>query len=327
MTTTIPTLRRFLAVPLVLVATTALASASEVRDTAGMFSPAAVRQAQAILDRSEQANGHPIAIETVDSLGNRAIQDVAVEHARRYKNAQVFVLLAKKESKFWILERGGRFNQAQQATIKNAFVSEFKRGDFDAGLIQGAEALASAAATLPSARTVAAGAPVRRGVPAQKGGGSGFTFILIIGGIVLAVLVGMRILGSLFGAGRGGYGAPGGMRPGMGGPGMGGPGMGYGGGGGGGGGFFSSLLGGIGGAMAGNWMYDQFRGRGHDAGYGAGDVGSTGVDPAPQENADWGGGFGGDWGGGGGGGGDWGGGGGGDWGGGGGDGGGGGGDW
>jgi uncharacterized protein len=80
----------------------------------------------------------------------------------------------------------------------------------------------------------------------------------------------------------------------------------------------SSLFGGIGGAMAGNWLYDQFSGRHHGSsgnmypdqtGY---DQGGPADDPS---TGSWGGG-GGDWGGGDGGGGDWGGGGdggGGDW--------------
>ncbi len=111
-----------------------------------------------------------------------------------------------------------------------------------------------------------------------------------------------------------------------------------------GGGFFSGMLGGLGGALAGNWLYDQFSGR--HSNYGSADAASTdyssgvpgqggdaivGADDDPgggtswddgagadTGGGDWGGG-GGDWGGGdgggdwGGGGGDWGGGGGGDW--------------
>ena len=91
--------------------------------------------------------------------------------------------------------------------------------------------------------------------------------ILLIGGGILAVFLILRVLGGLFGRSSGaGYpnqaGGMGMPRPGMG-PG-GGPGY-YGGGGGyggrPGGGFFSSLLGGLGGAMAGNWLYDQMSGR------------------------------------------------------------------
>jgi uncharacterized protein len=135
---------------------------------------------------------------------------------------------------------------------------------------------------------------------------------------VAIIWIGLRVLGSLFRRGGNQMAGQGGMQP-QGGPGFGG---GYGGHG---GGFMSSLFGGIGGAMAGNWLYDQFSGRHHGPGnmypdqtnYDQG--GSPADDPS---TGSWGGG-GGDWDGGGGGG-DWGGG-GGDWGGGGGD--GGGGDW
>ena len=61
-------------------------------------------------------------------------------------------------------------------------------------------------------------------------------------------------------------------------PGYGYGGGGYGGPGGGGGGFFSSLFGGIGGAMAGNWIYDQFSGR-HQGG---GSVENASYDPPAQ---------------------------------------------
>jgi uncharacterized protein len=96
----------------------------------------------------------------------------------------------------------------------------------------------------------------------------------------------------------------------------------------------SSMFGGIGGALAGNWLYDQFSGRHHDSSMGqatnydpTAGAGSPGETAGPDYvtpgdgGADWGGdaggdvgGGGGDWGGGDtGGGGDWGGGGGGDW--------------
>jgi len=80
---------------------------------------------------------------------------------------------------------------------------------------------------------------------------------------VAVLWIGLRVLGSLFGGNRMGgrpMGGPGGGYP-AGGPGYGAPGYG-----GGGGGFMSSLFGGIGGAMAGNWLYDQFSGRHHGAG-------------------------------------------------------------
>ncbi len=98
------------------------------------------------------------------------------------------------------------------------------------------------------------------------------TLIWIVLGI-LAVFVVIRLLGALFSGGnRGGY--PGQRAMGPGGPGYGqGYGPGYGGGGG--GGFMSSMFGGIGGALAGNWLYDQFSGRHHDTSVGQ----STNYDP------------------------------------------------
>ena len=314
------TLRWLLAAPLAMAALISSTTASEVRDSAGMFSADAVRRAETILDRSEASNGHPIVIETIPTLEGRDVKDVAMDHAHSLAKAQVYLLLAKKEKKFWVLERNGRFSEGQAQAIRSAFFEPLGKNDPNGALIAGAESLAIESASLPPTKSHKGGVVIRKGAPAgQPGGAGGWGFLLTIGLIVLAVLFGMRLLGGLFGAGRGAstgnaYGPPPSARPGMG---MGG-GYGPGGYGGRGGGFFSSILGGLGGAIAGNWMYNQFRG--HDRGHTPYDSGNAGIDPGTTENADWGGGFGGEWGdsgdaGGGdvgGGGGDWGGG-GGDW--------------
>ncbi len=151
--------------------------------------------------------------------------------------------------------------------------------------------------------------------------------ISIVRGI-LAVMLVLRIIGAIFRAmsgggqygggqmmgGRGGY-------PGHGGPGYGGGG--YGGAPAGGGGFMSSMFGGIGGALAGNYLYDQFSGRNHSGGAVRPDrlrraaqlrskkrapsgvpavpkrAGAIAAAPDASAGGDWGGGGGGDWGGGG----------------------------
>ena len=90
--------------------------------------------------------------------------------------------------------------------------------------------------------------------------------LLLIGLGIFAVLIVLRLLGGLFGRSAGaGYPNQMGRWAGRGpawvpAAGYYGGGAGYGGGGGG-GGFFSGLLGGLGGAMAGNWLYDQMSGR------------------------------------------------------------------
>ena len=336
-----------------------------------MFSPEVVAKAKARLDRLERESGIPVVIETIDAVPGvekqdskeskeRAINQEAVRRDRAIHDEGIYILISKRDrviSDTLIRARLERILPgAKRDAIRKAFIEEFKKRDFDGGLNRAAQTIEECLEGVKVSNRRAqgpAGVPAPLGRDGRAGGGSSMlgTFLLIGLGI-LAVLVLLRILGGLFGrsAGAGypnqmsGMGRPG-MGPGPGGgPGYyGGPGYG---GGGRGGGFFSGLLGGLGGAMAGNWLYDQMSGRhgqtssgatypadnpaaglpdqGDDAIIGSEDHGGRGESWDDGGGADTGGG---DWGGGdAGGGGDWGGGGGGDWGGGGGDWGGGGGD-
>src|SRR5262249_18407975 len=96
--------------------------------------------------------------------------------------------------------------------------------------------------------------------------------LLIVIGVVWLVI---GLVRAFTGMGRGG--APGAPGQGAVGPGYGAPGYG---GGGGGGGFFSGLMGGLFGAVAGNWIYHSFFGGGGSFAHGAssGYGGSSGVD-------------------------------------------------
>ena len=310
--------RRLLSVPLLLTITSSLGAAAEIRDGADLFSARAISEAQATLERAEKTSGRTVFIETVPSLGGREIEAVVSENARKHGASGVYVLFAKKEHRFLLREVTAKFTGTQESEIRAAFLNSLKAQDFDGALTRGSEAIASALVNQSAANRGGVAPAGRRnqappvGNRGAAGGMGGWGFLLTIGLVILAVMFGLRILGAMFGAGRG-MGAAG-MRPGMGGPGYGG---------GGGGGFMSSMLGGIGGAMAGNWMYDQFRGRDHGGNYGGDATGGNYSDPNVADpgtgsvGGDWGGdagggGVGGDWGGGGGG--DWGGGGGGgDW--------------
>ncbi len=340
----------------VVAAATPTATAGEIRDKAGLFSPEAVQKSLTELDRLEKEYEVPMTIETVESLNGETVAEVTTKHAQAVNARGIYLLIAKKESK--ILAEASRdyrkfLTREKLQSVDNAFAEQFKKRDFDAGLARGmakmgsvlSDAKLEAGGTIrqaPVAKTRRGGAvaPVRQ-APANKSSWGGFSLFSIILGILGVWLV-IRLLSGLMGALRGNsMNAGGGMMGGRGGyPGQGGPGYGGGGYGGapaGGGGFMSSMFGGIGGALAGNYLYDQFSGRNH----GGGVVDQTGVDAgagaAPIEDAgpewgvggaeadyggtttdnsgggDWGGGGGGDWGGGGGdAGGDWGGGGGGD---------------
>ena len=341
--------------PLPLLVLTALAvpqlGAAEIRDRAGMFSAEAVRKAQAEFDRSERTTSVPVVIETIPSIPGlergassaekrRAIEVLAEKKAKEIRYEGVYLLISKEDqvfSELLVRERyASLLPRDRRRAVRDAFLGEFKNNRFDAGLVKGAGTLAGSLSEAPVAaprRAVPGVQAPRRGDAGKFGLGT----LLAIGLGIFGVLVLLRVLGGLFGRGAG-YPAQtgmGGMGPGMGpGPGYGGPGYGYGGPRG--GGFFSGMLGGLGGALAGNWLYDQFSGRhagaghvdagsytpgevtesadpGDDAFVGGGDDGGMGTswsDPGGETGGDWGGGDGGgDWGGGGGGG-DWGG---GDW--------------
>jgi len=362
-------LRWLLAIPVALAATLGAASAeaSAIRDRAKMFSREVVEKAQAQLDRLERTTHIPVVIETIPEIAGldsdatkaaqkKAIDALAVHRDQAIRAEGVYVLISKREhliSHVLVRERYAELLPINKRdAIRDAFLEEFKNNkNYDGGLTRAVETIERSlqgASGGDTAERAPAGlpAPVHHGGAGRKadaGGSIMFTFLMIVVGIFGVLLV-LRLLGGLFGRSAG-PGMPGQMGMGMGRPGMGGPG--YGGGyGGGGGGFMSSLFGGLGGALAGNWLYDQFSGRHsnvssadavspHDYSSGTPDTGGdaiVGADDDPGGGASWddGGGNdagGGDWGGGdAGGGGDWGGG-GGDWGGGGGDFGGGGGDW
>jgi len=363
--------RRLIAIPILVAASFIPLSVggATVRDRAGMFSSDVVKNAQAHLDRTERATHIPIVIETIDSIPGlqkdasaserrKAIDKLAVSRDRAIKDEGIYILISKNDhviSHVLVRERLANVLPIEKRdAIRDAFVAEFKKNNFDDGLAHGVQAIERALEGVSVGHRAAQApgvAPVQLHQPpaaarARGGQSTMSTFLLIVLGI-FGVLLFLRLLGGLFGRSAGaGYppGQMGGMgmpRPGMGpgGPGYyGGPGYG-----GRGGGFFSGMLGGLGGALAGNWLYDQFSGRhgnvnsadaayppdyssatpdqGGDAIIGADDDPGGGTSwedggAADTGGGDWGGG-GGDWGGGGGdwggGGGDWGGGGGGDW--------------
>jgi uncharacterized protein len=330
------TKKSLLLAPLLLLAASAVATSAEVVDNAGLFDRATVKEAEAKLEKTERATRIPVRIETIESLRGEPIDAVSIRLARRWAQPGVFVLIDKKEHKLEVNDFKSFLGKSGRAEIKGAFVDGFRKGDFNAGLLHGSDMIGDvlATATPPtSAPHRGAARPQFGGQAPQVPGGqprrAGFPWWAGALLIIAVLWIGLRVLGSLFGGNR--MGGPmsqaGGGYPG-GGPGYGAPGPGYGGRGG--GGFMSSLFGGIGGAMAGNWLYDQFSGRHHggggmypdqtsyDQGVNPADDPATGAWGGAGESADWGGGDaggGGDWGGGGGGG-DWGGGdggGGGDW--------------
>lgn len=244
---------------------------------------------------------------------------------RETKPNGVLVLIVKDTKKLEIVvgkHTYERFTDSDVSQLRSAILSKFKIGDFDGGVVAGAEYLetqlvrdfaigrapASSQDRTAGAREMTDPRARQPFQPVDRSGGGGG--IGIIGLILAIVVIGFifRAIGGFFRmlTGGGGYAS---------GPGY--AGGGYG------GGMFNSILGSMFGAAAGNWMYDRFfRGgggmtdftsHGGNQGYGGGGYDGSqmigGDSSFSSDNGEIGGSFDGGWGGGddgsGGGGGDW----------------------
>lgn len=280
--------------------------ASEIRDSAKFFSADAVSKATDDLNALQRRAKVETWIETFETIPadkqtefdqlktteekgvfyRKWLQDVA--KSDRAKG--VFVLITRKPAHLELrpdkalIARG--FERTEVTRLRDAFLKDFKEQKYDAGLKAGVSELETISLRLnePRRATTSAmqhrpAAPVHdRNVQVQRGNqGMGIWGWVILGVVVLFVF---SIISSIArGVGRGFGGGPG-----YGGPGYGG--YGYGGGG---GGFFSNMLGGLAGAMAGNWLYDSMGG-GHHNQANAGDWTSGGSSNDYAGGGDFGGG-------------------------------------
>lgn len=215
------------------------AAGSEIRDEAGMFSPGAVKEVVARLDRFEKTTRIPVVIETIDGLGlgdsatkaekHEAVRKLALERDRASGNKGVFLLISQKDrviSNTLIPRRlASSLPESTRLQIRDAFVqgvgSHMKAegrtspetADQDAGL----KSLVSAVERAADLAARNGADALRRGLPgpadgrrpmdagraAHPGGGtSGIMTFVMIGIGILAVLFFVRLIGGLFGGAR-----------------------------------------------------------------------------------------------------------------------------
>jgi glc operon protein GlcG len=141
---------------------------SEIRDPAGLFSRDAVREALARLVTIERMFRVPTTIETVDSLRGEPIDDATLRLAKRLgpQAKGLFILISKGDRKAEVI--ASRDNTAltprpRRLAIRDAFLDEFRKGDYDLGLKRGVEAIEK---TLASIRGEEAKPPVAITLPA-----------------------------------------------------------------------------------------------------------------------------------------------------------------
>ncbi len=119
---------------------------SEARDPAGMFSREAVREALARLVTLERTYRVPTTIETVESLRGEPIDEAAQRLAKRLgpQGKGIFILMAKEDHRLEVLvsrEFPALNVRPKKFAIRDAFLDDFRKGNFDAGLKHGIDAL------------------------------------------------------------------------------------------------------------------------------------------------------------------------------------------
>lgn len=258
-------------------------SGSFVHDRAGLFSKEAVRQADGIIAQiRKEFHKKGVVVETFAGIPENKQQafkneahnlfyaDWVNERTRQERVDGVYVLIVKKPGHVEVgvgektQERA--FTLANRNELTKIFAGRFRAQQYDEGLLEGVRYVQDAMkANLAGTAEGAAG------------GGFNWMGLICVGLVVLGVI--WLVIGIFRAMSGGGAGAgSGGMAPGMG--------MGMGGG----GGFMTGLLGGLFGAMAGNWLYHSFFGGGSGwgtpAAYG-GDTSSTGPDAGPDAGQDF----------------------------------------
>ncbi|MEK6257058.1 MAG: TPM domain-containing protein [Planctomycetota bacterium] len=286
--------------------------AAEISDGAKFFSAEALATANQSIRDLEKKSGHEVRIETfaavpadkVDAVGKMESKQRdaffskwVFERAEATKSRGIVMLICREPSHLnvWVgnpLQKAG-FGNTQAKAVQEVLLARMKAKEYDMALTEAVAQLSTAFGGLSHAKAkTSTAAPAtheskrighvtpaspnhapghQTPMPApQQSGWTGVLVVLmfVVGGIFVVSLI-SRLFGGGRSSGAGGYGSGG-----------------YGGGGGG-GGFMSSLTGGIFGAMAGNWMYDQFSGRHASGGeshatgdtFGSNDSsGSTGLD-------------------------------------------------
>src|SRR5439155_6562044 len=122
-----------------------------VVDNAEILKPATREKITAALKAHEQASGDQIAVLTVPTIGGESIEEYAVKVFENWKLGQkgkdngVLMIVAPQDRKMRIEVGYGRegtlTDAAASRIIRNVITPQFKAGDFDKGIADGAEAI------------------------------------------------------------------------------------------------------------------------------------------------------------------------------------------
>ena len=242
-----------------------------IHDNAGFFSERAKSEASRSIAELERTLRKDLAIETFNAIPddmkkgvnlqdqaavNRLFGQWAVRQAKQNTVNGIYVLLVREYSHIHVVVDDETQKHAFTLKDRDALVStmlvKLRKKESDEALLDGVNFVLSTMRSHEGARAHGVPTHVSDSTRAASRGLSGWIIPVLIGLLATWLIVG--IIRSVLGGGSAGGGTV--MTPGSGG-----------------GGFFQSLLGGMFGAAAGMWMYDQFFGHHDSSALGAGPEG------------------------------------------------------
>jgi uncharacterized protein GlcG (DUF336 family) len=111
-----------------------------IRDEAEMFRAPAVAKARRLVEEIDREHRVPVHVDTVDELGGKTIDEVAVQRAEKLGIEGVFVLAARRDHKIEVLVSkpfARLIPEDKRLAIRAAFIDGFKQGNYDEGLERG----------------------------------------------------------------------------------------------------------------------------------------------------------------------------------------------
>lgn len=249
-----------------------VSAAEHIHDEAGLFSRETVSAAERQIAALERQHRHGVTIETFETVSagrraefekmsasekNRFYSEWLEQRARKQRAEGLFILVTKEPRHVQVgvssRLRAAGFTDAAKQDVLQTLLADFKENRYDSGLTAALEKVERRYAQLhsvsPTTRPVGS-RPAAAPGPTQRASGWSVGTWLIIAAVIIG---GMMLLSRLGRSTPASYGPGGGTGYPSAGPG-------------GGGGFLGNMMGGLFGAMAGNWLYDSFSGRSAHAG-------------------------------------------------------------
>lgn len=245
---------------------TAIAAEGPLLDRAHFFSEAGAKQAMSLIEELRQDHRVDVRVETFETVPDGKAESLKqmnqqqrsnffadwLKTLARDRNAEgVFVLICREPSHLRIgiskaLHQRG-FTDAHRDQALKPLLAGFQSKQYDQALVKSLEVIRDKSIQLKRSSAVHVGSQPRA-VPHNNSSPGLFGLLFWVVGGLIVILFLVNIVASLFrssaqGPMGGGYGGGYGYGPGWG------------------GGWGSSLLSGFGGAILGNWVYDQFSNR------------------------------------------------------------------